>query len=79
MLLSLEDELASMDVQHAELLARAHHQREQQACDAGYSGDREATAHAIAKLLGAMQRKGQQIQQLRRHTGHYETGPVMTQ
>ena len=50
----------------------AHQQREQQACDEGDSGEREATAHAAAILLGAMQRKGQQIQQLRRCTAHCE-------
>ena len=67
-LLSLEDELAAMDVQHAELLRRAHQQREQAGDGGDSGGDREATAQATARLLGTMQRKGQQIQQLRRYT-----------
>ena len=41
---SLEDDLASIGVQHAQLLSRAHQQRDQ-ACNGMDAVDREATAH----------------------------------
>lgn len=66
--MSLEDELARLDLQHAELLERGAQQRVQQQhagdkCGAG----REATAHATAGVLDAMRRKGRQIQTLRQY------------
>ena len=72
--LSLEGELAALDLQHAELLQRAAQQRGQQHAEHSSGADREATAHVTAGVLDAMRRKGRQIQTLRQYMRSLSNG-----
>ncbi|CAL8462794.1 g2327 [Coccomyxa elongata] len=69
--MSLEDELAVLDLRYAELLRQ---QQQQRHCRPHASSNDidlgEEVAHAAAKAREAMQRKGRQIQQLRQYSAH---------
>ena len=62
-LLKHKDELATSSMQHAQPLMALYLQHDQ-ACDTGACMAWETNAQAIARLLGAMPRKGQQTWQL---------------
>ncbi|EIE27146.1 hypothetical protein COCSUDRAFT_55170 [Coccomyxa subellipsoidea C-169] len=73
--MSLEDELAVLDLRYAELLRQQQHHR-QCANNKSSSNDldlEEEVAHAAARVREAMQRKGQQIQQLWQYTAVLKT------
>ncbi|KAK9907698.1 hypothetical protein WJX75_008355 [Coccomyxa subellipsoidea] len=67
--MNLEDELAVLDLRYAELLRRQQHHRQGGHHNSSTNELKlEEEAHAAAKVREAMQRKGQQIQQLRQYT-----------
>ncbi|BDA50890.1 hypothetical protein COCOBI_17-1090 [Coccomyxa sp. Obi] len=69
--MSLEDELAVLDLRYAELLRQQQQQRHCRHNDSSNDHDLgEEVAHAAAKVREAMQRKGRQIQQLRQYSAH---------